>query len=138
MGLLKIIRIITSIFALAGILFGALIISGKIGQIDSMMYLAYIVFLTILVFVVIFSLKNTFSNKQTLKNTLRGLGFFVVVALICYFLLANGVETNLRDGEILSASGSRLVGAGLYMFYALALIAIGTMMFFAVKKLKNS
>ena len=64
-----------------------------------------------------------------------GVGAFVLLALICYFALADGVETPLRDGEMLSASGSRMVGAGLWMFYLLTIIAIGTMLFTGIKKM---
>ena len=133
MSLIKIFRIITSIFSVAGIIFGVMIMSGNEGQIGSILYLSYIVLATILFFVVVFTLKNTFSNKDTLKSALTSVGAFALVALICYFGLANGVETPLRDGDMLSASGSKLVGAGLYMFYALVFIAIGSIVYNGVK-----
>jgi hypothetical protein len=133
MSLIKIFRIITSIFAVAGIIIGVMIISGNEGQIGSILYLAYVVLATILFFVVLFTLKNTFSNKDTLKSALTSVGAFALVALICYYGLANGVETELRDGDMLSESGSKLVGAGLYMFYALVFIAIGAIVFNGVK-----
>ena len=41
----------------------------------------------------------------------------------------------MKDGEVLSATGSRLVGTGIRMFYFLAIIAIGSMLFASVKKL---
>ena len=46
-----------------------------------------------------------------------------------------GVETPLKDGEVLSASGSRWVGTGIRVFYYLAIIAIGAMVFASAKKL---
>ena len=45
------------------------------------------------------------------------------------FVLSTGVETPMKDGEVLSASGSRWVGAGLRMFYILAALAILSMIF---------
>ena len=66
-----------------------------------------------------------------------GVGAFLLLALICYFAFATGVETPLRDGEMLSANGSKMVGAGLYMFYFLVLIAGGAMLFSGVKKMLN-
>ena len=51
------------------------------------------------------------------------------------FLFSSGVETPMKDGEILSASGSRWVGTGIRMFYFLAVIAIGSMLFAGAKKL---
>ena len=134
MSLIKIFRVITTIFVIAGIIFGIMIVSGKEGQIGNILYLSYIVLVTIVLFVLVFTLKNTFSNTDTLKGTLTGLGAFALVALICYFGLANGVETPLRDGNVLSEGGSRLVGAGLYMFYALVVIAIGSIVFNGIKK----
>jgi hypothetical protein len=59
----------------------------------------------------------------------------VLLAAIAHFGFANGVETPLRDGEVLSASGSKWVGTGLYLFYFLVLIAAGIMLFTGVKKM---
>jgi len=70
-----------------------------------------------------------------LKSALMSVGAFVLLGLICYFVFAEGVETPLRDGKVLSIGDSKLVGAGLYMFYALAFIAVGTMLFTGIKKM---
>ena len=133
MSLIKIFRIITSIFSVAGIIIGITIISGSEGQIDNMLYLTYIVFITILVFVVGFTLKNTFSNKHTLKSTLTGLGSFLLVAVIAYFMADGTATLNIDDVEVLSGSGTKLVNTGLYLFYALAVIAIGSIVLSGVK-----
>jgi hypothetical protein len=50
------------------------------------------------------------------------------------FLLSEGVETPMKDGEVLSAAGSRWVGAGLRTFYILAVVAIGAMLYSGVKR----
>jgi len=105
------------------------------GTVNTFMYIAYVILAITLVLVVIFTLKNIASNKATLKSTVMGVGAFLLLALICYFGLANGVETPLRDGEVLSESGSKMVGAGLWMFYLLTIIAIGTMLFTGIKKM---
>ena len=104
------------------------------GIVNTFMYIAYTILALILVLVVLFTLKNIFSNAATLKSTLMGVGAFLVVGLICYFL-ATGVETPMKEGEVLSAGDSKLIGAGLYMFYALAIIAIGSMLFSGIKKM---
>ncbi|MCO4821494.1 MAG: hypothetical protein KC469_05465 [Flavobacteriaceae bacterium] len=101
------------------------------------MYIAYIVLGLIVVFVLFFTLKNMFSNPATLKSTLTGVGAFALIGAICYFALASGEETALKDGEMLTAGESKLIGAGLYMFYALALIASGSMLFTGLKKMIN-
>ncbi|MBQ0786085.1 MAG: hypothetical protein KBT69_01190 [Oceanihabitans sp.] len=103
-------------------------------MVNTFMYIAYVILGLILVLVVLFTLKNIFTNKDTLKSAIMGVGAFLIVGVICYFL-ASGVETPMKDGEVLSAGDSKLVGAGLYMFYALAIIAIGTMLLSSVKKM---
>lgn len=140
-------KILTIILALVGVLsivFLAMIISTgdeaiKAGEsggtVNTFMYVAYLVFFLTLAFVVIFTLKNILTNSDTLKSTLKGVGLFAILALVCYFGLAEGVETPLKDGDTLSEGGSKLLGAGLYLFYALILVAGGSMLFFGIKKM---
>ena len=135
MGFHKIFKIISMVLALVGILFGVMIIAGNDGQIDNMMFVAYAVLFLVIASVVVFTVLNLVSHKEALIGALKGVGSFLVLALICYFVFAKGVETPLRDGKMLSAGDSKLVGAGLYMFYALAFIAVGTMLFTGIKKM---
>ena len=51
------------------------------------------------------------------------------------YALSDGVETPMKDGEMLSASGSRWVGTGLRMFYILAALAILSMILSGAKKI---
>lgn len=99
------------------------------------MYIAYFILGIVVLLVAVFSLKNMLSNTATLMNTLKNVGAFLVLAAIAYFGLASGVETPMKDGEILSASGSQLVGAGLWLFYFLIIIAVGAMLFTGIKKM---
>ena len=85
--------------------------------------------------VLAFTVLNLVSNTAGLKNNLMGVGAFAVLFLLCYYGFANGVETTLKDGDILSESRSRLVGAGLYLFYFLAVIAGCIMLGFGIKKM---
>ncbi|WP_223034665.1 hypothetical protein [Hanstruepera marina] len=149
MNLHKILKIVAAVLGLAGIVFLIRIINegdeaikaaaemGDTAIVEPMAIVAYIIMGITLLFVLVFVLKNLFTNTATLKNTLVGVGAFVLLALICYFAFATGVETPLRDGEVLSANGSKMVGAGLYMFYFLVLIAGGAMLFSGVKKMLN-
>lgn len=105
------------------------------GVVNPLMYIAYVVFIIAVAATLVFTVVNTFTNASGLKNTLIGVGAFAVIGLICYFVLATGQKTVLREGELLSESGSRLVGAGLYMFYILAAGAIGAMLFTGIKKM---
>jgi len=74
--------------------------------------------------------------RDSLRSTLKTLGIFLVLFLICYFVLARGEETPLRDSKMLSAVGSRLISAALFMFYSLILIASGSMLWFGMKNRK--
>jgi len=125
------------ILSLIGIILVGLIINGSIGQIGVLLWIAYIILALIISFVLYFTLKNISSNKALLVSTSKVVGIFLVTALICYFALSTGEETPLRDGNILSESGSRLVSAGLFMFYALMLAATCIMIFFGVKNMKK-
>ena len=105
------------------------------GTVNTFMYIAYAILALILILVVLFTLKNLLTHPATLKSTIMAVGAFLLVFALCYFVLADGVETPMRDGKMLSVGGSKLVGAGIYMFYALAIIAIGTMLFSGIKKM---
>ncbi len=140
----KILTILLAIVGVLSIVFLAMIISTgdeaiKAGEssstVNTFMYIGYLVLILTLAFVVIFSLKNIFTNPETLKSTLKGVGAFAILAAICYFGFANGVETPLKDGDTLSAGGSKLLGSGLYLFYFLLAIAGGSMLFFGIKKM---
>ncbi|MFQ3341672.1 MAG: hypothetical protein ACI9TK_001339, partial [Flavobacteriaceae bacterium] len=85
---------------------------------------------------IFFSLLNLASSAQKLKKALVFIGFFLVLVGLS-FAISSGIETPLKDGEILSANGSRWVEAGIRMFYILTALAIGSMVFFGGKKLIN-
>ncbi|MBT8268219.1 MAG: hypothetical protein KJN59_03265 [Bacteroidia bacterium] len=137
----KIIRIVAGLLGLAGIIFLVMLISkgddaiksaaaaGDTSTVDPMAFVAYITLALILFFVLFFVLKALFTNTATLKKTLVNVGAFLLLFLIAYFVFAQGVETPMRDGELLSASGSKMVGAGLYLFYFLIVIAAVLMVF---------
>ena len=140
MGLHKILKIVGLVLSLIGVYFLAMIIlkgddaiieSGT--GIDGFLYTAYIIFALVVVAVVIFGLKGLFSGN--IKNTLITLGAFVVVIAISY-AMADDTPMMLKDGDMLSESGSKWVGAGLYTFYLLGIIAIGSMFISGFKRTK--
>lgn len=73
-------------------------------------------------------------NPGGLKNTAIGIVAFLVILGISYVVADNSVF-EMRDGEVLSENGSQLVGAGIYAFYILAIVAVGLMVLSGVKKL---
>ena len=62
------------------------------------------------------------------------IGIFILIIAVS-FGISDGVETPLKDGEILSANGSRWVGTGIRVFYILTIVAFVSMIFSSVKKL---
>ena len=80
-------------------------------------------------------IKNMLGNISSLMNALKGVGSFLGLFLVC-FLIASGEETLMREGKILSATSSKFIGAALFMFYSLIIIASGTMLFFGYKNRK--
>ena len=121
--------------SLMGILFVLLILSDYLFGIDMILYNAYLILFIIIVSVLYFGIKNMIGNKSSLMNTLKGIGSFLVLFIVC-FLIASGEETLMREGKILSATSSKFIGAALFMFYSLIIIASGAMLFFGYKNRK--
>ena len=121
--------------SLLGILFVLLILSDYLFGIDMILYNAYVVLFIIVSSVFYFVIKNMIGNKSNLMNTLKGIGSFLALFVVC-FLIASGEETLMREGKILSATSSKFIGAALFMFYSLILIASGAMLFFGFKNRK--
>ena len=121
--------------SLLGILFVLLILSDFLFGIDMILYNAYVVLFIIVSSVLYFGIKNMIGNKSSLMNTLKGIGSFLALFIVC-FLIASGEETLMREGKILSATSSKFIGAALFMFYSLIIIASGAMLFFGFKNRK--
>ena len=135
MNLYKLIKFSAIGLSLLGIVFVLVILSGNMLGIDMVLFNAYLVLLSVITFVVIFGLKNIIADKSNFINTIKVVGSFIGLFIICYFI-ASGEETAMRDGKILSATSSKLIGAALFMFYSLILIASGIMFFFGFKNSK--
>ena len=148
MNIQTIVKIISAVFGLLGVVFLFRIIGvgdeeikmaasmGDYGVVSPLVSVAIAILFVTVAITVVFSLINLASSPQKLKKSLLFIVCFIVVIGLA-FAISSGVETPLKDGNILSASGSRWVEAGIRMFYILALLAIGSMMFFGGKKLIN-
>ena len=108
--------------------------SGDYGVITPIILLSQIVLFIAVLVTLTFSLRGISKDKTKMKNAVKSLGLFLMVVLIG-FLLSNGVETPMRDGKVLSAMGSRLVGTGINVFFILTIIAVGLMVFPGTKKI---
>ena len=133
----KVIKYTALTLSLLGVLFVLMIqMLDMLQGIDYILFVAYVIMALIVSSVLFYSVKNIVSDKESLRSTLKTVGIFLVLFLICYFVLARGEETPLRDGKMLSAAGSKLISAALFMFYSLILIASGSMLWFSVKNRK--
>ena len=146
MNIQTIVKIISAVFGLLGVVFLFRIIgagdeeikmaatSGDFAAVSPLVSLAIaILFITVSI-TLVFSILNLASSSKKLKKSLIFIGCFVVVTIIAY-AASDGVETPMKDGEVLSANGSRWVGTGLRMFYILATLAILSMILSGAKKI---
>ena len=108
-------------------------LAGNFSSVSPMINLAIIILIIVVLITLISSFASLASNAAKLKKAGISIAAFAAVVLLS-FLLSEGVETPMKDGEVLSASGSRWVGAGLRTFYILAVIAVGTMLYSGVKR----
>ena len=146
MNLQTIVKIISAVFGLLGVVFLFRIIgagdeeikmaatSGDFATVSPLVSLAIAILLITVSITLVFSILNLASSSKKLKKSLIFIGCFVVVTLIAY-AASDGVETPMKDGEVLSANGSRWVGTGLRMFYILATLAILSMILSGAKKI---
>ena len=146
MNLQTIVKIVSAVFGLLGVIFLFRIIgagdeeikmpasSGDFATVSPLVSLAIAILSITVSITLVFSILNLASSSKKLKKSLIFIGCFIVVTIIAY-AASDGVETPMKDGEVLSASGSRWVGTGLRMFYILATLAILSMVLSGAKKI---
>ncbi|TVZ25936.1 hypothetical protein JM83_0877 [Gillisia sp. Hel_I_86] len=139
----KVLKYLALVIGVIGlILVGRIIIAGddaivasaaeQQSLLDPMMWVAYFVLAVCILIVGFFVIKGLFSGN--VKNTLISVGAFVLVIVIAY-VLTDGNEVQLKDGDTLSASADHWVGTGLVVFYILTAIAVGAMVLSGIRKL---
>ena len=102
--------------------------SGEFGVITPIILLSQLILLIAVIVTLLFSLRGLAKDKAKMKRALTSAVLFLAVVVVAFFL-SSGVETPMRDGKVLSAIGSQLVGTGIRVFYILAIIAVGLMIF---------
>lgn len=135
---IKILAIVLSVVA-AGIFLYVLIQGNEqvqaTGQgVDWFIYIAYITLLIAILFVLLFVIQGILAGDP--KKTLIPLAIFLVIIAISYGL-ADGNEVILNNGTVISAGESRWIGTGLYTFYAVAGIAIASMIYSEINKIRK-
>lgn len=138
MSLHKILKIIAGVLSVIGVILALMIMSGNEGMVDNMLYVAYVILALILVFILVYVVKELFASN--IKKTLLTMGAFFGILVISY-ALSSGTDLDLTPftdkGVDVTEATSKFVGAGLYAFYALAIIAIGAMALSNIKKITN-
>ncbi len=142
MGLHKILKIIAFALAIIGAIFALMIMAGDEATAQNMssymLYIAYAVLGIVLLLVVLFVIKGLFAGD--IKKTLMTVGAFAAVIIISY-VISSGTDLDLKPftdkGADVTEATSKNVGAGLYAFYILAAVAIGSMLYGGAKKMFN-
>ena len=146
MNIQTIVKIISAVFGLLGAIFLFRIIGagdeeikmaasmGDFGTVSPLVSLAIAILSIAVIVTVLFSLLSLASSPEKLKKSLVFIGCFLLITGIAY-AISSGVETPMKDGEMLSVSGSRWVETGLRMFYILATLAVLSMVFSGEKKI---
>ena len=107
---------------------------GDFSTVSPLVELSRIVLIITIAVTLIFTLRGLFSDAAKLKKAGIAIGLFLVVIFISY-ALSEGVETPLKDGEVLSASASKWVGTGIRTFYILSVVAISLMALSGARKI---
>jgi len=146
MKLENIIKIVCAVLGLLGVVFLFRIIAtgddeikmaasmGDFGVISPLISLSMFIFFITVAATIIFSLINLASDTGKLKKAMVFIGFLIIVVGIAY-ASSSGVETPMKDGQILSASGSKWVGTGIRVFYILASVAVLSMIAFGARNI---
>ncbi len=111
-------------------------LAGDYGIVSTMVFLAIVILIITVALTLVFSFSNLAADKSKLRKAMISVGAFIAIVLIA-FLFSSGTETSLKDGDILSASGSRWIETGLRTFYFLVFIAVGSMLYPSIARLKK-
>ncbi len=142
----RIVKILAAIFGVLGVVFLFLILAkgdqtikdqyfadGSTSTIDPMYIIGVIMLVVTTLIVLVFALKGLATGD--IKKTLITLGLFVGVVLISYLLADGGTVT--ANGQTYGPSVTKWVGAGLYAFYILGFVAVASMLWSGLTKLKK-
>lgn len=111
-------------------------LAGDYGIVSTMVFLAIVILIITVALTLVFSFSNLAADKSKLRKAMISVGVFIAIVLIA-FLFSSGTETSLKDGDMLSASGSRWIETGLRTFYFLVFIAVGSMLYPSIARLKK-
>ncbi|MGB5418295.1 hypothetical protein [Algibacter sp.] len=140
MNLYKIIKYLAFALGIIGVIFVLMVMAGDASAAESMgsnvLYITYTVLALAILLVLVYVVKGLFSGD--IKKTLMTVGLFLAIIVVS-FVLSSGTDLDLTPftskGLDITESTSKYVGAGLYAFYILAIVAIGSMVFSGAKNI---
>ena len=146
MGIYKILKYLAIAFGvIAAVLLARVLMAGddsitgsadvQASVVDPFLWVSYIVLGIVIALVLFYVIKGLF--KGDIKKTLLSVGLFLVIIVLSYVLAGDEIIYDRNDVPVISASGSKWVGAGLIAFYILGALAILAMLFSGVTKIKN-
>jgi hypothetical protein len=100
---------------------------------DIGLYVGYAVFLVAVGAAIIFPLINALKTPADLLKSLAGVGVLVVVFGIAYALSGSEISVKAAAMDI-SASSSKLIGAGLITFYIVLILSVLGIVFSEINK----
>ena len=103
------------------------------GNHDPMLYYSYILSIGVVGVAILGSIYGIITNPAGMKGGAIGIGSLVAILGISYGMATDAVPT--KYAETLTASASKLSGAGLYAVYILLALAILSIVFSSVSKL---
>ena len=104
------------------------------GAMGAMFMITYLLLGVAVVASLVFTLKNLFSNPAGLKKTLFVVGGFILVVIVSY-VLASGTDVDDKAMAMSDESTVKKIGMGINIFYILTIIAVGSLVVPAVKKM---
>jgi uncharacterized membrane protein len=109
------------------------------GAMGLMFNIAYLLLAISILVTLVYGFMNLLSSGG-LKKTLLLVGGFLVIVAVSY-ALSKGTDVNLEElaqnGAYASESLVKWIGAGLYIFFILMIIAVGALLAGGVKKMIN-
>ena len=139
MNLQKMLTVAIAVISLVAVVLWVMIIKGDddSSAIDMMLWFGKLLVYGAGAIAVVLSLKNIASNPAKIK--IAGIAIIALLAIVgISYGLSDGQEVLSGTGEqMVSESGSKLVGTGLRVFYILIIVALGAMVASGVKKALN-
>lgn len=139
MNLYKILKYLAYALGIIGAVFALMLMTtDSESMIDNILFVTYIALFVIIALILVYVIKGIFAGN--IKKTLITVGLFLAVIFVSY-MVSSGTDIDLKQfndkGLGVTEGVSKNVGAGLYAFYFLMVVAIVATFLSGAKKLLN-